>query len=132
MVNLTNTPDEIYDLTARFLFVHWRAIDSDVKRKYARDIWRMFQDAVRTAANQTATLSGFTHKLCRRFGDMQVGSNAAERAFLADLYQKRLDNILLRALREAPEYVVLLVRDLNNQQRAEFEERIALENGEEI
>lgn len=123
--------DEIYDLAARFLFAHWRAIDSDLKRKYAREIWRMVQDAVRTAANQTASLLDFSHKLCRRFGDMQVGSNAAERKFLADLYAKHLDGVLLRAFRDVPEYIILLTRDLNDQQRAEAEERIAWENGEE-
>lgn len=129
----TNKPtiDEIYDLAARFLFIHWRALDSDLKRKYAREIWRMFQDAVRTAANQTATLPDFSHKLCRRFGDMQPGSNAAERKFLADLYAKHLDGLLLRAYRDVTEYIVLLTRDLNDQLRAEYEERIALENGEE-
>lgn len=129
---MTNTPDEIYDLTARFLFVHWRAIDSDLKRKYAREIWRMVQDAVRTAANQTASLPDFSHKLCRRFDVSQLGSNAAERKFLADLYAKHLDGVLLRAFRDVPEYIILLTRDLNDQQRAEYEERVALENGEEI
>lgn len=118
--------DSIYDDAKALLLVIWRAIDSDFKSQYRREIWRMFADAVRVSANQNATLERFASALCQRVHS-NLGRNDADRdEALRVLSLPQADHTeMLRIYRAETPYVVLLVQDamksIREQAEADYE-----------
>lgn len=100
--------DDVEKAAFNVLYHVWRGIDSDFKSKYKRDIWRIFEDRVRVAANQNGSVRRFVDQLGRMLAS-DIGRNAEARdEMLAAL--KADDRQVLRRVRQEASYLVLLVR----------------------
>ena len=113
--------DEIAELLASFLLIHWRGIPRDFKQRYRADVWRIFTNTVIVAANHTSSLHRFSHMLCSRLG-IEVGETKAARKELLQIFESNLDRLFLKTLREDAEYIILLTRDQNDKLRAQYED----------
>lgn len=98
------------------LRVLWRDIDDDFKSQYRRDIWRMFQDAIYTSANQNGTLKSFIHALTMRMNG-GWGRNEADRQSLIEVIRAEQDDALLDLFRDETGWLVILVKEHMKQVR---------------
>lgn len=114
--------DPMYERALTLLVLIWRAIDSDYKSQYRREIWRMFADAVRVSANQNATLERFASALCMRVR-ASLGRNEKDRGVALQLFNlpwaDRME--MLRVYRLETAFVVLLVQEAMKGIREEAE-----------
>lgn len=111
------TQTQMETTAPRLLTPLWRGIPGDYKSKYAREIWRQFEDNVKAAAH-TITLSQFLSAICSR---LQIALREADVPAVAEIVRGGHDRALLRFLREETTTAVLLVRLENEQRRVEWE-----------
>jgi len=114
---------EIYELLADYLIIIWRGISADFKRTYVRDVWRIFEDNIRSAAAHTNQLTRFHDTLTKRL-NVHAGGNADDRKRLQHVLELGLDRLLLRVLRDEPSYVVLNVHLRDDELRKQYQEQI--------
>lgn len=93
----------------------WRGISDGYKKKYARNIWVQFEDAIRSSA-YTSDLAKFLDAICQRSG-IEVRSDAT--AGIRDFMALADSRATLRALRDDATLLVLLVRVGNDQRKQE-------------
>lgn len=91
------------------LRVIWRAVDADFKSRYARETWRIYEDRVRSAANQNASLARFANQLVQRMV-ASLGRNEEDRATSLRVLQSGNDRALLKLFRDETAYLIALVR----------------------
>lgn len=97
------------------LDVVWRGIPNSYKSRYRRNIWRQFEDNVRSAA-YTSNLGKFINSLCLNLNVEIRGADDVE--LVNDALREGNDRTMLKLMREETTLLVLMVR-LRNQERRE-------------
>lgn len=108
------THEEIAD---KLLLPIWQCVDNEYKRKYARNIWNQFEDAIRSSA-YTSNLSIFLTNIQQR---LQVSIDKQCVAPITFVIQSGMDDVILEDLREETTYLVLLVRLKNETKKQDYE-----------
>jgi len=117
---------ELHQRAAALLDVIWRGIPTNYKSRYRRNIWRQFEDNVRSAA-YTSNLGKFANSLCQNLGVEFRNGDDIETA--NDALREGDDHAMLKLMREETTLLVLMVR-LRNQERREQWEAEQVEKGE--
>lgn len=107
----------------------WRGIPADYKSRYRRNIWRQFEDNVRSAA-YTSNLGEFVNALCSKV-QAQIGKTDEEREQAEAVLNSGNDRALLKLMRNETALVVLMVRVENQQRQEEWRARDAERKEEE-
>lgn len=100
----------------------WRGISNDYKAKYARNIWRQFEDNIRSAA-YTARASEFLSKITMRLGITLHEAEAIKQVL--DLIGSGQDRALLKMLRDDATLLVLMVRADNEERKEQYKAKQA-------
>lgn len=100
------------------LDVVWRGIPNSYKSRYRRNIWRQFEDNVRSAA-YTSNLGKFINSLCSNLSVEIRGVNDVE--LVNDALREGSDRTLLKLMREETTLLVLMVRLWNQERRERWE-----------
>jgi len=113
----------------------WRGIDPEYKRRYARVIWDQFQARLRDEAFTVSRISQYVSRMQIKFPTIAWGKKE-DLAGIDAILSSGLDRALLRILREDTALVVVKVRLLNEQRRAdmerEYQEWLAEQNEEAV
>lgn len=115
--------EKIVQMAVDLAWALWRGMDATYKRRYARVIWDQFQSRLQGEAMATSNLGTFVNSACSKLGVTALGK-ADELPALDAILQSGEDRAILRVMREETALVVVRVRLLNEQRRAEFEERV--------
>jgi hypothetical protein len=102
------------------LFHIWRAIDSDFKSKYKREIWAIFEARALVSAKQNGTLRGFATQLARAT-QAELGKNEKARQSILEILECGWDEDILSIIRNSTSYLVLHVRNRMSIIKEEFE-----------
>lgn len=99
----------------------WRSVSDDYKKKYPRDIWDQFENAVRSAS-YTDSLKVFLNNFKRK---LPADVDAKHTTDVLSVVCCGQDDVILNWLRTETTYLVMIVR-VKNQER---KEAIKLERG---
>jgi len=98
----------------------WRGMSPDYKRRYARVIWDQFQSRLQGEAMATSSLGTFVNSACSKLGVVSLGRRD-DLGTLDGILNSGQDRLVLRLLREETALIVVKVRLMNEERRAEIE-----------
>ena len=113
--------DKVEQAIVEMLYALWHSIDYDFKAKYARDIWRMFGDAVTAGARMNGRdVARFVSFVARK---MQATPASGELTAQAIAEVGRYDGQdVMRRLRTETAYLVALTRIYNDKMKEQNNE----------
>lgn len=106
-------------VASKLMFPLWKCIKADFKTKYRSDAWQMFENFVKSAANQ-ADLPKFYDKVKRL---MPYDPEKKFEDSILLVLQFGDSNKILSMLRNECAYVVLLTRAINNEYNEQFQSK---------
>ena len=111
--------DITQDLIAeKLLWGIWRSIDDVYKERYLSNIWEQFENAIRSAA-YTDNLKKFISNLKVRLPMVILAKYNSD---ILSVIDSGKDSIILGWLRDETTYLVMKVRIINQDRKAQFEE----------
>ena len=113
--------NENHERAKTLLAAIWRGIPADYKSRYRRNIWRQFEDNVRSAA-YTSNMGAFINTLCAKMS-AQIGQTNEERERAEEVLNSGNDRALLKLMRDETALLVLMVRVDNQARQDEWKER---------
>ena len=118
--------ETLYKDTAKLLGCLWRGVSKDFKSAYRTTIWQIFENRVRTTANQTSTLRRFVSEFSRKL-DIQM-SNPADITTVAQLCGSSTQQDAIDLLRSEASYLIMLLRVNIMERRESYENENPKEN----
>jgi hypothetical protein len=92
------------------LHVLWVSIDPELKTKYARDIWGIFQSRVSAAAQQTGALTRFIAEVCKKFSGMVLAGGELPQYYIEKATRPEHAALVLDNIRDNYPYLIALLR----------------------
>ncbi len=106
---------EQYHHALNLLAPMWRGLDTAYKRRYARNIWEQFSNAIRASA-YTSSLPAFQTRLVTK---LPIQLRADDLALVADVLTFANHQVVLHQLRTEIETIIALIRLDNERRKAE-------------
>lgn len=103
----------------------WRGMSADYKRRYARVIWDQFQGRLAGEAQTTSNLGQYVNSLCSKLQVVQLPKESIEE--LDEIFESNNDRAILRMMREETALIVVKIRVMNEERKAQFEDEYAEE-----
>ena len=110
---------DLRQTAATLLQAIWRGIPRSFKERYRRTIWEQFENEIVSAA-YTNNLGRFVNSLCGRL-DASIGTTVEERDECERILNSGQDRPLLSLLRQETALIVLMIRVVAQERRAEWE-----------
>ena len=101
------------EIVENFLFPLWKSVSIDYKKKYARDVWDHFENALRSATN-SKDLKKFLTIFKKR---IPSSINKEDDISIMRVVVQDSDNRVLRKIRENTAYLVLMTRIINTEKK---------------
>ena len=98
----------------------WRSMDAEYKRRYALKVWEQFQERLAGEAMTTTRLGEYVNSVCSKLGVQQLGGKD-DIARIDEILNAGADRDILRLMRDETALIVVKVRLLNEQRKAEYE-----------
>lgn len=94
-------------LAADLLLAIWKGIPADYKRRYRLNVWKQFEERVRSASCQTNSLGRFVNLVCSSFD-----VNIQDVDVVVSILEQDNDAALLKMLRDETTLIIWLAMHL--------------------
>lgn len=103
------------------IFLLFKCVSSDYKKKYARDIWTQFENALRMAA-YTSSFPIFIENFCKKMPN-DYYQNSELMGVVQDITNAYSERQILEWIRQSTTYLVTVARVKNDELKSEFAAR---------